>query len=236
MRIHTVLAGLLALLLAQATSAQVSVSRSVINFKAGEQIQDFDVLNTADHKIWLSLQASEIIDPTSATSRKVELNDPRTADVLVTPSRLLLPPGQQKRIRVIMRNPAGEKERIFRLAVLPHTGRISLADNAPAQLSGGIKVLLGYELLLISRPENPTPEIQARRRDDSVEFINTGNTNVMLQRISQCFAVTGDCLELPTKRLYPGESLTVAIDPQSVTPWAIETVQADGDGVKTVVY
>lgn len=236
MKMHTALAGLLALIIAQASPAQVSVSRSVINFDAGEKIQDFEVYNSADHKVWLSLQVSEIIEPESDNPRKVALDDPRNADVLVSPTRLLLPPGQQKRIRVIMRNPSADKERVFRLSVLPHTGRVTLAGDSPTRLTGGIKVLLGYDLLLISRPEAPEAEVLARRNDDSVEFINNGNTNVMMQRIAQCFPATGDCFDLPTKRLYAGETLKVAIDPESATPWIIETVQADGDKAKTVVY
>ncbi|MEE9320110.1 MAG: hypothetical protein V3U76_06670, partial [Granulosicoccus sp.] len=113
-------------LFSSTAQSQITVSRSVIEFGKDGVIQDIEVMNTGDFKIYLDMTIAEIIDPESESPTRVQLDDPRTAPVLVSPKQLLVPPGERKRMRVILREPAVERDRVFRLAVKPYTGALKI--------------------------------------------------------------------------------------------------------------
>ena len=192
-------------------SAQITVSRSVIEFSPDTKIQDIEITNNGDFKIYLDMTVAEILNPEAEESTRVEMDDPRTAAILVSPRQLLVPPGQRKRVRVILREPALDVDRVFRMAVKPYTGKVQLKDSAGDKKSSAIKVLVGYDLLLLSRPARLRPDVQVTRTDDSIEFSNQGNTNVLLRKIEQCDSADADCVDLPPNRLYVGETYKVAL-------------------------
>ena len=222
---------LLALALAAPASAraQISVDQSVFEFTPENVTQDLEIRNDGDFRIYLDLKVAEIVEPGSQTPRRVELDDPRVAPMLVSPQQLMLLPGQRKRVRLIMREPAVEVDRIFRLAVKPFTGNVELGAAQPGSTSTGIKVLLGYDILLLSRPATLAPELRVERTDSTLAVTNTGNTNVLLRSITQCGIGGRDCVELSPNRLYAGERLELAlpkVGPAELFP--VEIVQAIG--------
>ena len=172
---------------------------------------------------------SEVIDPASEDSQRVELNDPRTAPIVVSPRQLLLPPGQRKRVRVILRDKDLDTERVFRLAVRPYTGKVNLEAGSADEKTSAIKVLIGYDLLLLARPLPLQPRINVTRTDTEIEFRNAGNTNVLLRKITQCEADGTDCVEINPNRLYVGESYKVALPkPGSASETPVEVHRAVG--------
>lgn len=198
--------------------AQISVNRSVIEFTDDARVQDIEVLNGGDYTIYLDLKVAEIIDPETARPTRLEFDDPRNTPVLVTPRQLLVPPGTRKRVRVILREPVASKDRVFRLSIKPYTGKARLGDVGSGKKSSAIRVLVGYDLLLLARPPRINPDIMVTRDDNSIEFRNAGNTNVLLRRIVQCEAGADpdkpdarDCVELQPNRLYAGETYRVEL-------------------------
>lgn len=191
--------------------AQITVSRSVIEFSPTEKLQDIEILNTGDYKIYLDMSLAEIQNPESASPVRQELSDPRVAPVLVSPRQMLVLPGQRKRLRIIMREAATEQDRIFRLTVKPYTGKLNIEQSASTEKASAIKVLVGYDLLLISRPESIQPDVTTVRTDNSIKFVNSGNTNVLLRRIRQCDSAGNDCEELQPNRLYAGETYQIEL-------------------------
>ena len=214
---HLAPLALLALLAAPA-SAQISVNRSVIEFTDDARVQDIEVLNGGADRVYLDLSVAEILEPDSETPRRVEFDDPRTAPVLVSPRQLLVPPGTRKRVRVILRQES-DAEQVFRLRVKPYTGSARLTATGDDKKSSAIRVLVGYDLLLIARPAELRPDVRVTRDEDSIEFVNGGNTNVLLRRIVQCEAgvdpdapdAAGACEEMQPNRLYAGETYRVAL-------------------------
>jgi len=204
---------LLMLVAASPAGAQISVNRSVIEFTGTTPVQDVEVVNNGRTKVYLNLSVAEIVDPGSDEPSRVELDDPRTAAVLVSPRQLLVPPGGRKRVRVILREAGADVDRVFRLRVEPYTGKARIADAGGGKKSSAIRVLVGYDLLLFSRPDNARSDLKVTRGRDSIEFRNTGNTNVLLRRIEQCERGAGDdaCVELAPNRLYAGERYRVAL-------------------------
>lgn len=209
--------------------AQITVDQSVLEFDPSQKTQDLELRNAGDYKIFLDLKIAEIIDPHTTTPTRVELTDPRTSPVLVSPEQVLLVPGQRKRIRLIMRDPAIDSDRVFRLSVKPYTGKVSLGAAQPGKTTSGIKVLLGYEILLLSRPAELKPQMEIERSDSSITLTNTGNTNVLLRRIAQCEKDGSECIELQPNRLYVGERLELELPRKgSAEQYPVELIQAVG--------
>jgi len=209
--------------------AQIAVNRSVIEFTADEPVQDIEIKNTGDFRIYLDLNVAEIINPERSEPNRVELDDPRTAAVLVSPSQLMLPPGARKRVRVILRDKINSLDRVFRLSVKPYTGKVKVNTTTGDDKQSAIKVLIGYDLLLLARPRNLNPDLQVTRTDNSIEFVNRGNTNVLLRNIKQCNADNTECIDLQPNRLYAGEKYTLDL-PKSgpAAKFPIEVMQSVG--------
>jgi P pilus assembly chaperone PapD len=199
------------LALSQTAIAQLSVNRSVIEFTPDQLVQDIEVKNNGNFKLYLDLNAAEIVNPEDADPKRIELTDPRTAAVLVSPKQVLLPPGQRKRVRVILRESATDKDRVFRLSVKPYTGKVKLDNAGGDKKSSAIKVLVGYDLLLLSRPKNAAANLKVKRSNNSIVFSNKGNTNVLLRKIVQCDKNKTDCEEIQPNRLYAGETYKVEL-------------------------
>lgn len=190
--------------------AQITVSKSILEFNAENLIQDVDVVNNANHRIFLKLTVAQMLNPEAAEPRRFELNDPRTAPILVSPTQMMLLPGERKRLRVILRKVPEQKDDIYRLAVKPFVGEVDIDDNANEKASA-LKVLLGYDLLLLARPVNAFANLQVTRTQSTLVFENKGNTNVLLRRLTQCNAANEDCAELQPNRIYAGERYQVEL-------------------------
>jgi len=195
-------------------SAQITVNRSVVEFTASAKVQDIEIMNNGNFKVYLDLKASEILNPESESPTRVELDDPRSAPVIVSPRQLLVPPGERKRVRVILREAATDKDRVFRLAVKPYTGKAKIDNAGGDKKASAIKVLVGYDLLLLSRPPNAKANLDVSRTNNVIEFTNDGNTNVLLRKIEQCDATAGDCVPLQPNRLYAGETYRLDLPKQ----------------------
>ena len=223
---------LIALCLAGASGAaraQLTVNRSIIEFTPDERIQDIELTNRGNFRLYLDMRVAEIVDPGSADPERRPLDDPRTAPVIVTPKQLLLPPGQRKRVRVIMREVDTDRDRIFRLAVKPYTGKINIDGGGGEAKTSGVKVLVGYDLLLMSRPSRLEPRLEVVRTDTDIEFRNEGNTNILLRKVRQCDASGEDCVELDANRLYAGEVWRVELPRRGpASRYPVEVIRSVG--------
>jgi len=191
--------------------AQITVSRSILEFSPTSKVQDLELHNSAEHNMYVDLSVTKIINPESEKPERVLLDDPRSADVLVNPKQLVLKPGQRKRIRVILRNAATDVDNVYRLAVKPHIGELVSTNEPTTKKGSALKMLIGYNLLLISRPEKLNTNLQVERTDNAISFHNQGNTNFMLRRMEQCEKASGNCSDLETNRLYAGQKYTVKL-------------------------
>ena len=209
--VSTITGCLLLATLPTALFAQITVNRSVVEFSPSKKVQDIEVFNGGEDKVYLDMSAAEIINPELDDAQRVALDDPRTAPLLITPRQLLVPPGERRRMRVILREAAIDKDRIFRLSVKPYTGSVSIESTGDDKKASAIKVLVGYDLLLISRPEAMQTDVSIERLPDRINFHNNGNTNVLLRRIEQCDKDGEQCVELQPNRLYAGEHYSVEL-------------------------
>ena len=106
-----------------------------------------------------------------------------------------------------------------------------MAGDVSATASA-LKVLVGYDMLVIVRPAVMTGDVSARREGTTLILTNTGSTSVEIYDGQQCNATGGDCRALPAKRLYAGASWSQPIDPGRPVAYKIKT----GLTVKTVTF
>jgi hypothetical protein len=86
--------------------------------------------------------------------------------------------------------------------------KIAPAAGRTVAMKTGLRVLVGYDVLVIARPDNAKPAITGERSGRRLTLRNTGNTNALLVSGKQCNKA-GKCVDLPTTRLYAGITWTV---------------------------
>ena len=111
-------------------------------------------------------------------------------------------------MRLVSLEPLGEKERVYRVTFKPVVGELESEQI-------GIKVLIGYEVLILMQPAIPDPDLIVNRTGKTLSFANKGNTNVLLREGKQCAknksADSDECKSLRGKRLYPGNSWSLEL-------------------------
>ncbi len=192
---------LLALLGAIGTRAEMQIDNAIVIFEPDTLARrDITVSNTGDQPLYLNITPYRIIHPGTSRQQREKIVDPRSAGLLVTPSRLVVPPQGKKRVRFVNLDPAREDEGVFRVTIQPVTSELTSEGT-------GIKVMVGYEVLVLAQPKTPKADLVASRDGTRLLLRNRGNTDIYLYRGKQCPAATADeaeCTPLRERRLYPG--------------------------------
>lgn len=218
-----------AILFSAQTLATMQVERTVIHFEAGKaNRQDVEVSNPTEEPIYIQVELLEVISPGTENEERKLVQNPREVNFLVTPNKLVLPPGGRKLIRFVNLAPLGDKEKVFRVNLKP------VASHERDEEVTAIKVLIGYQLLVFLEPATPAVSVIGQVVGNKFSVENKGNTNVMLQRGVQCEdpKKKENCVELPAKRLYPGNKWS--IDLQYATP--VEYIVSSGLKNKSQVF
>ncbi len=195
---------LAALLVAPPALAQMVLSKVALEFTAGGAIRDdIEVTNGGSETLYVQVEPNRIHDPGTPQERRVVYRDPAELGLLITPSRLVIPPGQTAIVRIAVVEPAREADRVYRLTVRPVVGDVRSVETA-------IKVVIAYDVLAIVRPPNPKADLKTVRTGRSMTLSNTGNSSILLTQGKQCDAAGANCQTLPPYRLYPGNEVTRA--------------------------
>jgi Mat/Ecp fimbriae periplasmic chaperone len=185
--------------------ADLVLSEVIVDFGPDQPPRrDIEVFNDGAERVYLIVQPAEIKAPGTAMEARRESPDPEALGLLVTPNRLVLEPGQRKLVRIAALNPPDVRDRIYRVTFKPVVG-------ATQATTSGLKILVGYDVLVILRPTVPQATITATRTEQGVVLTNEGNTNAELFDGRQCDAQGTQCVELPAKRLYAGASWVVPL-------------------------
>ncbi len=188
--------------------ANMALSTTVVEFVDGQRLQDVTVVNRGEDVLYIDTTTSEILNPESDDPDARVLDDPRTAGLLVTPRRMVIKPGQQKILRMAIRKPAGDVDQIYRVAVTPKLGKPTLGEQQDA-VSTALKVLIGYEVLVMVRPDNFEADVAIERSGQTLSMKNAGNSNLLVRSVRQCQSPGEGCVEVGANRLYAGESWRV---------------------------
>lgn len=189
--------GVLAVL-APAARAELVLSQLVIDLaKPSSSRADVEIWNNSDERAYVSAEPSEIVNAGLASELRRSEPDPEKRGILVSPARMILEPGQRKLIRLAAIGPRPSRERVYRVAVKPVAGQVSGSET-------GLKLLVGYDVLVLLRPAEARPSLSAMRSGNRLIFRNEGNASLELIDGKQCNVGRLACTALPGKRLYAG--------------------------------
>lgn len=191
-------AGLLALAPAGPAMAEMVLSQVIVDLLPGKPPRDdIEVWNDGDERIYVSAEPFEIRAPGTAAETRTPAGAPEESGLLVAPQRLILEPGERRTVRIALIGDRPASDRVYRVAIRPVAGPVSASTDA-------LKVFVGYDTLVLVRPEGLASEIEGQRAGQTLTLRNTGNTAQELYDGKQCDAKGADCRALPAKRLYPG--------------------------------
>jgi len=178
--------------------AELVLSDLVVEIQLGKDSRkDIELWNNSEERSFIEITPAEIINPGQSSEMRRETPNPEQLGLLVSPNRMILEPGQHKVMRLAVIAPPGERERVYRVTVKPVVGDIS-ADQS------GLKVLVGYDVLVMVRLGVPVPKIVGSREGRTLIIHNEGNSSAELLNGKQCASAGKNCSELPGKRLYAG--------------------------------
>ena len=162
--------GLMLLLGTHTSMASMQLSNVILHFEPGEPArQDVEIANTGDEPLYVDIQPSLVLSPGTQQEDRSVIKNPREAGLLVTPNKLIVPPGATKVVRMV-KLAGGPVERVYRIVAKP------VASGVEAEQSG-LKIMVGYEILAIVYPNNAKPELDVRREGTKLFVKNTGNAS-----------------------------------------------------------
>ncbi|MET1256534.1 molecular chaperone [Aliikangiella maris] len=193
--------------------ASVHLNKTIIYFDNNGKINDeIAVINQGDETLYLRIEPSIVSAAGLPQESKATYRDPQAAGLLVTPQRMVLAPGEKKRIQLVrldnIKNTQIEK--VFRILVKPEVGEVKSSLT-------GMKILVAYDVLVLFQPEQPKPVLAAEFKRNEIIIFNHGNTNVLLKSGYQCPASQSidqpenQCVALKGKRLYAGNQWRTSI-------------------------
>ncbi|BBD96764.1 hypothetical protein SAMIE_1002650 [Sphingobium amiense] len=212
-----ILLAALALTASPGARANLVLSQVILDLVPGTpQAQDIEVWNNSKERSYVVAEPVEVKAPGTPEEQRVTQPDPGILGLLVTPQRMILEPGQRRLVRVAAVAPRGARDRIYRVAIKPVAGEVTAGNSA-------LKLMVGYDVLVIYRPEQLDGSVSAQRSGGSITFRNSGNTNVEMFEGKQCDAAGRACRTLPSNRLYPGATWQVAVDPANPVEYRVAT-------------
>ena len=211
----------LALALAAPAYAHLSVSPIILSFDADAQMRkDMLLENTSERAQYLEIQAARIGEPGAVPETYETSPIPDEVGLLVAPRRLVLQPGEQKRIRVILLEVPEERDLAWRISVSPVVGEVD--SRAPVALTQ-----VGYKALVFARPSDPRVDLIAERNGRVLTVTNAGTTNGLLHSGEQC-QLPQSCTRVSGRRLWPGMTWQTDL-PEDDMPVAFTLSDPSGD-------
>ena len=217
---------LLLLVGAGPAKAGLVVSPVVVDFSASQPARsDIELFNEGAERLYIVVEPSRIVDAGKPTEHRVVLPDPEKVGLLATPSRLILEPGQRSYLRIAILSEPGATDQIFRVTIKPVVGDVETKTT-------GLKILVGYDVLVVQRPAKPTAEITGSRNGNVLTLRNVGNTNAELFAGRQCDGTGKLCTGVAGGRLYDGEARDIPLHGNGPVSFSVKV----GDQVKQQTF
>lgn len=186
-----------------AARAELALSQLVVELTPGDRGRtDIEVSNNDPERAYVSAEPREVLNPGTPSESRSEDPDPEKLGLLVSPSRMILDPGQRRLLRIAAIAPPSDRERVYRVTVKPVVGGLSASGS-------GLKVLIGYDVLVLVRPREISPHVSGSRAGNMLTLRNDGNVSVELVDGKRCDSAWNACSDLPGARLYAGAEKSI---------------------------
>ena len=162
-------------------SAQMAIDRLWVDLDSSKLARsDLVIRNEGTDRYYVTVTPSEVIDPGTPQEHRVEITDPQKLGLLVTPSRIILDPGQLRAIRIVSLDSNLTKDRIYRISITPQVGAITATTTDSQNHGLAIKLLTAFDALVTVRPGDPVEHLAAARDGTNLVLSNTGDSNILL--------------------------------------------------------
>ena len=183
--------------------ADMVLNKSIIYFEPGEpNREDLEIQNVGDDPLYVQITPKIVHKPGTDKQAREIFDNPKEAGLLVSPNKLIVPPKGRKLLRFVNLNKNPQEERVYRVSVTPVVGDLTAKQS-------GVKLLIGYEVLVLVHPINGNFELTHQRTANQLTVSNHGTQNVLLRKGTQCAPGIEDealCTQVAGKRLYPGNT------------------------------
>lgn len=188
--------------------AEFAMSEMVIDFAEDAPRQhDIEIISQDKETQYISTETFVVTNPSAPDESRTSIGNPQESGLVITPKKMVLPAGARKMMRFLLLQEVPDQEKIYRIVVKP----VIQGVEADKQQKMALKILVGYEALVIVRPKGAKIELSAERKGNSLTITNSGNTNANLQSGLQCDELGNDCQELSVTRIYAGQSWTTSL-------------------------
>ena len=197
-------AALLLAVLPGASWGSIMLDRIIVEFPHDQAPrQDMTVINESEEKAFVKIDVLAVNNPGEDNEERLSLAGAENLPFIASPSRLVIGPKGRKQIRLVNLHGPGETEQVYRVNVTPVMPPLENQEGAM------VKVVIAYQALIITHPAHPEEKLDVVRAEKILRFVNAGNTYVMLSDGNQCNAQGGDCVDLPSRRLYAGNQWSI---------------------------
>jgi P pilus assembly chaperone PapD len=154
-------------------AAGIILDRSIVDFSSTEPPRhDVTVINQGDDIAYVKVEVLEVLNPGTEKEERNIVTNPEQIQFVASPSKLAIPAGGRKQVRLVNLAPPGE-EKIFRVNFTP-------------VLPPGVKFVVAYQVLALIHPAQPTENLVVKREPKSISFDNQGNTYALISSVRQC--------------------------------------------------
>ena len=185
--------------------AQISLDNVLVHLGVNERpVHNVVVGNSSDNPMYVTVELEAIPDPTNSSVTKP------TEELLASPKTFSIEPHGQRTVRLLLKTPPTEKERVFRVSFVPQDrGFGEEVKQSYAGRSTVIRVLTGMGALVFADPISPKADLQWNRVGEKITFTNSGNLNVFLADGEACIKPGENCTKIPGQRVYAGATWEV---------------------------
>ncbi|WP_298636128.1 fimbria/pilus periplasmic chaperone [uncultured Umboniibacter sp.] len=200
---------LIAFFFADFAHANMFVDRSIVEFVAGQAPQqDIRVSNRGDDQMYVQVEVLDVLQPGTQQEVREIVTSLSDMTLLATPKQFVLPPQSERAVRLVALAEPGQVDKVYRVNVTPILPPLAESESSV------VRVVVAYQLLVLVLPENPREELVVTRDANTLKFENRGNSYVLLADGKQCLAE--NCSNLPTTRLYAGNTWEVELESEEM--------------------
>ena len=186
--------------------AGILLDKSIVDFPSDQPPrQDITVSNQGDEIAYVQVQVLEVTNPGTDQEERRPISDKEDISFVASPSKLAIPPNGRKQVRLVnLSETPGEK--VYRINFTPVLPPLDDSEGM------GVRVVIAYQVLALIHPQDPIENLIIKRDAISLQIQNKGNSYALITEIRQCDKNGSNCQDdLGSKRLYAGNSMTIAL-------------------------
>ena len=189
----------------------INVSPLIIDFTpTSAHFQDITVVNSSDQTAYVRVKVTRILNAGMPNEKRLELtNNPEEFGLVVSPTRLVIPPQQVRLVRVLPLMKTPDVDAFYEVNVSPASGEMESLISGNNQVTAGVQIIVGYAVKVFIRPALAKAVVTIVRNSNQITITNTGNSNVLLTNGVQCSPDANHCTPLEqnsARRIYPGNT------------------------------